>query len=53
METLKLLRQVIGGIYYMSLVSFADLLEVRGSGEVFPSGPFLGGLVSKPNTRFH
>jgi len=53
METLRLLRQVIGGIYYMSLVSFADLLKVRRSSEVFPSGPFHGGLVFKPNTHFH
>ncbi len=53
METLRLLRQVIGGIYYMSLVSFAGLLKVRGSSEVFPSGPFHGGLVSKPNIHFH
>lgn len=37
----------------MSLVSFADLLKVRGSSEVFPSGPFPGGLVSKPNTHSH
>lgn len=37
----------------MSLVSFAGLLKVRGSSEVFPSGPFHGGLVSKPNIHSH